>query len=271
MKIKLIAVDMDGTFLDDKKHYDKPRFLQQYQALTEQGIRFVVASGNQYYQLISFFPEIADRIAFVAENGALVVDAGERIHHALLSREQYLHVLSALSACGSLNFVICGLESAYYMQGAPQAFIDLMSRHYHRLQSVNDVQAIDDTIFKFSLNLPDSEIPALLDNLHHSLDGVMKPVTSGFGFVDLIIPGSHKASGLQRLMDRWGIAAQQAVAIGDSGNDLEMLELVGWSFAMENAAPAVKQVARYPTLSNNQGGALAVIDAVLGNKPPFAD
>ncbi|MBE8208092.1 HAD hydrolase family protein, partial [Leptospira borgpetersenii serovar Ballum] len=89
MKIQLIAVDMDGTFLNDNKQYDKERFTTQYAALKQQGIKFVVASGNQYYQLISFFPEIKDEIAFVAENGALVYDHGERIHHGELTREQY--------------------------------------------------------------------------------------------------------------------------------------------------------------------------------------
>lgn len=54
MSIKLIAVDMDGTFLSDAKTYNRPRFLAQYQRMREQNIRFVVASGNQYYQLISF-------------------------------------------------------------------------------------------------------------------------------------------------------------------------------------------------------------------------
>ncbi len=44
--------------------------------MKRQGIRFVVASGNQYYQLISFFPEIAHEIAFVAENGGWVVSEG---------------------------------------------------------------------------------------------------------------------------------------------------------------------------------------------------
>ncbi|MBN0350481.1 HAD hydrolase family protein, partial [Pseudomonas aeruginosa] len=53
MSIKLIAVDMDGTFLSDAKTYNRPRFLAQYQRMREQNIRFVVASGNQYYQLIS--------------------------------------------------------------------------------------------------------------------------------------------------------------------------------------------------------------------------
>ena len=64
MSVKLIAVDMDGTFLSDAKTYNRPRFLNQYQRMREQNIRFVVASGNQYYQLISFFPDIAHEIAF---------------------------------------------------------------------------------------------------------------------------------------------------------------------------------------------------------------
>ena len=63
MSIKLIAVDMDGTFLSDQKTYNRERFMAQYQQMKAQGIRFVVASGNQYYQLISFFPEIANEIA----------------------------------------------------------------------------------------------------------------------------------------------------------------------------------------------------------------
>ena len=77
MSIKLIAVDMDGTFLSDQKTYNRERFMAQYQQMKAQGIRFVVASGNQYYQLISFFPEIANEIAFVAENGGWVVSEGK--------------------------------------------------------------------------------------------------------------------------------------------------------------------------------------------------
>jgi len=55
MTIKLIAVDMDGTFLNNQMEYDKERFFKQYVKMKELGIRFVVASGNQYYQLKSFF------------------------------------------------------------------------------------------------------------------------------------------------------------------------------------------------------------------------
>ncbi len=56
MGIKLIAVDMDGTFLSEAGNYDRERFKKQYIKMKEKDIKFVVASGNQYYQLHSFFP-----------------------------------------------------------------------------------------------------------------------------------------------------------------------------------------------------------------------
>lgn len=58
MSIKLIAVDMDGTFLNDEMAYNKERFMNQYRELKSRGIKFAVASGNQYARLTSFFPEI---------------------------------------------------------------------------------------------------------------------------------------------------------------------------------------------------------------------
>lgn len=271
MKIKLIAMDMDGTFLNDQKTYSKQRFLTQYEALKQQKVELVIASGNQYYQLISFFPKTHQNMSFVAENGALVYDHGQQIHHGELTCEQYYQILDTLTRFDHINFVMCGLKSAWYAVPAPQSFISLMEKHYHRLVGVADLYAVKDVIFKFSLNLPDEQIPALLQQLQHSLDGIVKPVASGYGFVDLIIPGSHKACGLQRLMDRWKIDKSACVAIGDGGNDVEMLQLVKYSFAMENACAAVKNVARYHTASNNHDGVLQVLDTILQGQYPFHD
>ena len=163
--------------------------MAQFKQLQQRGIEFEVASGNQYYQLISFFPELKETISFVAENGTLVYEHGQQLFHGELTRHEAQVVIGELLKDRSLNFVACGLESAYVSENAPAEFVDLMSKHYYRLKPVRDFQQIDDTLFKFSLNLPDSEIPQLIDELHVSLDGIMKPVTSGFGFVDLIIPG----------------------------------------------------------------------------------
>ena len=269
MTVKVIVTDMDGTFLDDAKQYDRDRFQAQFAQLKARNIEFVVASGNQYYQLISFFPELKEQISFVAENGALVFDHGEQIFHGELTRHESQIVVGELLKDKGLNFVACGLESAYVSDQAPEEFVKLMSKHYHRLKRISDYREIDDILFKFSLNLPDSDIPNLIDKLHVSLDGIMKPVTSGFGFVDLIIPGLHKANGISRLLKRWKISPQECVAIGDSGNDAEMLKLVKFSFAMGNAAQSIKDISRYSTDDNNHQGVLNVIQAVLDTHSPF--
>ena len=52
--IKLIATDMDGTFLDSNKQFAW-QFLDTYQRLKAHGIRFVIASGNQYQRLYQRF------------------------------------------------------------------------------------------------------------------------------------------------------------------------------------------------------------------------
>ncbi len=80
MTVNVVVTDMDGTFLDDAKQYDRVRFMAQYRT-EKRNIEFVVASGNQYYQLISFFPELKDEISFVAENGALVYEHGKQLFH----------------------------------------------------------------------------------------------------------------------------------------------------------------------------------------------
>lgn len=108
MSIKLIAVDMDGTFLSDQKTYNRDRFMAQYQQMKRQGIRFVVASGNQYYQLISFFPEIAHEIAFVAENGGWVVSEGEDIFNGELTKADFQAVVKHLLTRADVEIIACG-------------------------------------------------------------------------------------------------------------------------------------------------------------------
>lgn len=65
--IKMVAVDVDGTFVHSDYTYDVPRFQRILSRMKEAGCRFVVASGNQYYQLRDLFPGYSDE-----EDGVLV-------------------------------------------------------------------------------------------------------------------------------------------------------------------------------------------------------
>ncbi|WP_414163263.1 Cof-type HAD-IIB family hydrolase [Superficieibacter sp. BNK-5] len=269
MSIKLIAVDMDGTFLSDAKIYNRERFLAQYQRMKQQGIRFVVASGNQYYQLISFFPEIAHEIAFVAENGGWVVDAQQDIFNCNLPKAHFDAVVEHLQTLTNIEIIACGKNSAYTLRRYDEGFKAIAARYYHRLEEVDDFTHLDDTFLKFGLNIPDTLVPEMQELLHLALGDMMTAVTTGHGSIDLIIPGVHKANGLRILQQRWGIDDSEVVAFGDSGNDIEMLRQAGFSFAMSNASPAVKAVARFEAPLNNDEGVLGIIDNVLDRKAPF--
>ncbi|STM59112.1 putative hydrolase [Escherichia coli] len=121
MSVKVIVTDMDGTFINDAKTYNQPRFMAQYQELKKRGIKFVVASGNQYYQLISFFPELKDEISFVAENGALVYEHGKQLFHGELTRHESRIVIGELLKDKQLNFVACRSAKCICQRKCPRS------------------------------------------------------------------------------------------------------------------------------------------------------
>ena len=95
---RLVAVDMDGTFLRSNHTYDRERFGRLFAAMRAAGCRFVVASGNQYYQLRSFFTDLPfDEVAYVAHNGAYVRVGDEVVSVAKLPESDARHVIEMRS------------------------------------------------------------------------------------------------------------------------------------------------------------------------------
>ena len=82
-----------------------------------------------------------------------------------------------------------------------------------------------------------------------SFDGRVRAVSSGYGCIDILQAGIHKAWGLEELLKRWDLKPEQIMAFGDSENDIEMLELAGIAYAMENAEESVKEVSYYTSPS----------------------
>lgn len=120
----MIAVDMDGTFLNSQQDYDREKFNELYQEMKRQGVRFVIASGNQYYQLKSFFPGIEDELSFVAENGAFVVSEGKEVFTGEINHNVIHEVLTILADFDQGHTILCGKNSAYISENEPASFVD---------------------------------------------------------------------------------------------------------------------------------------------------
>ena len=71
--IKLIATDMDGTFLDSSKRFSM-EFFDIFEELRKRKIKFVIASGNQYFRLYQKFLPISNEMYFIGENGKIDCD-----------------------------------------------------------------------------------------------------------------------------------------------------------------------------------------------------
>ncbi len=269
MTVKLIAVDMDGTFLDTRSDYNRARFATQYAELQRRGIKFVVASGNQYYQLKTFFDALDPDIAYVAENGAYVVDKQQEIYCAHMPAEQTAQVLEFISGIDDIEVTVCGKNGAYMLEKFGEGFFKKMSRYYFRLNRVGSYADVKEPIFKFALEVPVEKLAALMVRVDENIGGMVKPVSSGHGSVDLVIPGNHKANGLKKIQQIYGIEDSDVVAFGDGGNDLEMLQHAGFGFAMQNAQPAVLVAARYRAGLHHEEGVLQIIDDCLEGRAPF--
>lgn len=264
--VQLIAVDMDGTFLTTDKTYDRARFEMILAELQQRQIKFVVASGNQYAQLTSFFPEKND-LSFVAENGVLVYDQGKLIRESHFDKETVTAMIHFLrERYPEVNMVLNGIQSAYMERHMPAEFQQFVTFYCHALEIVDDLLAVDfeqEKYVKFALGVPVERTEEIARAISEAFPQQARAVSSGHGSVDIILPDYHKANGLQFLADYWQIDPQEMMAFGDGHNDLEMLAYVGHSYAMENGAPAVLQTAKFTAPSNDKSGVLQVIEEFL--------
>ncbi len=113
MTVKILAVDMDGTFLNSKKQYNKARFLKQYEQLKQNNIHFVVSSGHPLANLFTYFPAINHALTFLSEHGAHVLDALHDLAFSPFRKDHFSKLLHALDPASTSTMVIFGKHLAY--------------------------------------------------------------------------------------------------------------------------------------------------------------
>jgi hypothetical protein len=265
MTIKVLATDMDGTFLTSNMDYDRERFERLFEIMQDQGIRFVAISGNQYYQIKSFFPDLQDMITIVGENGAYIVENGQYLKSYRLPNEIVRTVLDYLRESGMDDeSVLCGEESAYILKSAKPEAKDYFALYYHNSIEVESFEILpDDHFMKFSFNTPEDKTMSIMTHLNRLLGDQVQAVSSGHGNIDVIAKGIHKGAAITYLLNHWNISANQLAAFGDGGNDLEMLELAKYSYAMENGSQAAKDAAKFIAPSNDISGVMEIIEKLL--------
>ncbi|MDG4963841.1 Cof-type HAD-IIB family hydrolase [Lactococcus lactis] len=263
--IKAIAVDMDGTFLNSNNDYDRKTFLELFKKLKAKEVRFVVASGNQYAQISSFFPEIWREITFVSENGGLVFEKGNLLIKNIIAKPIIQDTLTLLENTSyKVGIILCGVQSAYILKSENADLKKEAAKYYFALKEIDSFQDLpDDEWVKIALQLEDKNAFSIINLMNEKNNSQLKAVYSGHGSVDLIANEVNKGNTLKQLLNQREIKPEQFLAFGDSNNDLEMLELAGYSYSMANASEQVNQVAKYQAPSNDENGVISTINALF--------
>ena len=260
--MKLLATDMDGTFLRDDKSYSE-EFNDLYKQMLKQGIQFVIASGNQYEALVcKFDDDIKDDLYYLCENGTKIVYQGKTLYKKALKKDDVKEVLDILKQDQECMLVVSGDKHAYISKSFEDKkdFISLFMKNVQFVESYDD---IEDDILKFSIASFDDQMEQRIEKIQKQLKPHLKLVTTGNVWFDIFYKDVNKGTTLTHLLEILKIKPEEAGAFGDQMNDYEMLQTVKYGYAMANAMPPVKEVAYQVIDSNENDGVILKIKEIL--------
>ncbi len=250
----LIAVDLDGTLVPQSGDVP-PGVADAIARVTEQGAHVVAATGRSltttgYVARGAGMHEYA-----IVSNGAMLVTVDpETVVEAMT-----FDATELLDELGPL------LPTATFAVERPDG-VFLTSRLFVDrgvsldIREVTWAELTRDPVVRVIVR-SDEHVEEGLGPVVEHLD--MHAITFGItdvAWLDLGIKGVSKATGLQALCTRLGIDRSDVLAIGDSMNDIEMLEWAGYAVAMGHARPQIQALADYVTGSEPGTGVIEVLD-----------
>ena len=276
-RIRLLALDLDGTLFNTEGKIT-PASVQAICRAQEKGVHVVLASGRDYdgmpwEQLTEVPIEYA-----VTTNGSAVYSTKDRaclceecldqekiipILEYLLEKEVYISIffdgvnytpISCFPYVENLDIPEYVREALRENRNGIEDLVEYIKKENVRIQKVT-------LNFQKSLAggyLNREEVREYLKN-----DPNIQLVDGGFANLEFAKAGVSKALGLTFLAGRLQIPMEQVMAIGDSENDIEMIETVGLGIAMGNALEHVKEIADDVTETNEKDGVAYAIEKYI--------
>ena len=233
--MKIIFFDIDGTLVDPRTGEISALTIHTLTRLQALGVRICISTGRSPSALPDFGPLKFD--ACCTYNGSLCYTDSKILHSNPIAAEEVAQVLKNAARIGRPAAVATRRRLA--ANGWDQDLAD-----YYRLAKLELTVAPDfdtacqEDVYQILVGCRESDHEVLLRGTH----GV-KIAVSWDRAVDIIPAASGKGAAIEKTLAHFGLDASQAMAFGDSQNDLEMLKAVGVGVAMGNASPQAKAAA----------------------------
>lgn len=257
MSIKLLALDIDGTLLnDDKIITDKVK--RAIIEVQQQGIKVAISSGRAIFGVMP----IANELELEKYGGYVLSFNGGKIVNCMTGEVMYerhlpYEVISEICTHAKANNVeLITFDKDLIVENADdkyvQAEVALIKR---QPKIVEDIASYVTALVNKMLMVGE---PTVIERLEGEMQEVFKNRLSVYRsepfFLEFLPLNIDKAASLARLIEFLEIDRSELMAIGDGYNDLSMIEYAGVGIAMGNARQVVQKAADYVTLSNEEDG-----------------
>jgi 5-amino-6-(5-phospho-D-ribitylamino)uracil phosphatase len=239
-RYKLIALDMDGTLLNDQSMVT-PANRAAIADAKRAGISVVLSTGRGLQSLRPYYESLELNSPIVAVNGSEIWRSAAELHKRHVMPHEEIMALRDIAV----------RENAWY-------WVYATSGVFNRESWSSAPSASEALWLKFGYYTEDA---GQLERIRREIStvGVFELTNSHPCNIELNPLGISKASGLQEVCSLLGITMDEVVAMGDSLNDAAMLREAGLGIAMGNAQEEVKQLADTVTATNEESGVAQAI------------
>lgn len=272
--IKLVALDLDGTLFDNSSRISK-RNLTAIRSITDKGIHVVISTGRPF-EGIPFDQIKGTGINYaITANGSGIyeISTGKCLYENAMDEELVTPILNFLLTRdihmdafigGKVYTPIQCVETAQKLtvpSSIKNYIITTRTRLDNILQFIHENQL---KVQKMTLNFYPAADGTLIDRETVRKFLVSNPsittVCGGYNNLEFTRADANKGVGLRKLAEILGVNPDATMAIGDTENDLAIIEAAGIGVAMGNATDAVKARADYVTTTNTKDGVAAAIE-----------
>ena len=248
----VIAVDMDGTLLNSKKEISflTKRYLQK---ISKKGHIVVLASGRPPRSMLGYYNELGLKTPIIFYNGGLCYNPNDKnfpkkeiVFPNEIVRdldEQFAPYISN-SMCETHDTIFVDKEDKFLDRFFWYKNMNVTTGKIGEILSINPYTYILRTVENME------QSPVLLDVMKKYPDMCIR-FWSGSPYFELFFNETSKAARLLEIAEYYNIPKERIIAFGDADNDIQMLEAAGWSVAMKNGKPAVKNAAKLVSVKDN--------------------
>ncbi|MGI6558176.1 MAG: Cof-type HAD-IIB family hydrolase [Limnochordia bacterium] len=264
-RIRLVAMDMDGTLLNSDKEVT-PATRQAIEQAKARGVQVTFATGRMFSAVVYYARQLGIDVPMINYNGALITDLNRRIW-----RSCPLDVAAATKvlqiAARHDVYAKAYVRDVLYCDRGWEKSKDFARRFRVAAELVEDVVRIPAKVGPPSMIviIEEPEVLAVVESsLREELGQAIGITRSRADSLEIIHPQASKGRALLWLARQMGIDPEEILAIGDSHNDLDLLKVAGVAVAMGNAEQVVKDRADFITADcDGDGVAVALGKYVL--------